>query len=690
MHVKHSATGPPTLPSHACSQQVGQDQRRAGQKDLRADWFNRTEFTQSERGEVVCNPTSEDVTGNFEDRDFWDLDEARIRRIEQSLQQEKMENAKILADNRYQGSTTLMRSEKGERELRRALLGARAAARLEARLAMQHRLKKEAAERAMEGKKQAARAEILRALGEDEHHWLPSEVDEQNVEDNEARAKNPADAKRRHPRKMSADEKLAARKGVKRNKSRQMGLIAGEKRSWSKAKAGDTDGSNIDLPPSKESKGLRKEANTRLGGCSDKGNHGHIKHSEMQRLSLYGLRSSHTRMGRCRLMKVESMRDLPEEVVEDVVRLEFERPPKRFNPFECKIGTQNEATRQIKPVRPGNTSIENQNPRADEDFPEEMRVIASCYIMLWATVYSALSLHMSPLHSIATMATCTLRDFIIIWVNRHRLRHHGLLEMFAVDFVSSRIINYLAWIVSMSISGPAKATAVVWFMSSCTYAVGEILTHKWCQVLQKPTIECRLLAKKAEDVHPIRLESSEIDLTHVYLITLWQRMIEIAGYFLTYLALFSEDSYPSRILAITVAAFIRSEFYSMPPSVREGQPRDELIRRVSLFADETDYISLPSVIRYIIQGADIFRRWMEHLRVQFRRWAQAEWVACAEFFKPCMDYGVLMFNTIISAILLILSLRDKHLTIGLIAALALGVQVVVYQCVVQSPVRAKR
>ena len=690
MHVKCDSVGSASRTAYVSPQRVKRDQGTLAQEDLGAEPFNAAEHTQPGRRKVIYDAVGEVLTGDVGDRKLLDSDGVRTRRTTLSRQQEKIENARLLAGSSYQRGAAFITNEMVERQLRRQLLRARTALRLEARLTVQHCLKKEAAKRAEQEKKQAARVEILRTLGQDEYYWLLSEFEERNLEDAEARARIPAEAERRHPQKMSAEEKRAARKGVKRNKSRQMGLIVGEKQSWSKVKVGESNDGNNDRRADMTWQGLCKDANTGGATCSGKEDHRRFKLSEMQSQSRNGLPSSHAHKGQTRLAKAEDMRGMPVEDIKNTFRRSLGRPTEEITTLDCRIGPRKKTTQNIDAVQPDGTSIEIDDPWASEFVSEILLLTVSCFGLSWSSIYSATGRYLPAIQSVLTVAVCVLKDFLTtFWVRRCHFRHSELPGAFAADFVSSHILGYLAWTTLMSSCGPARAAIAVWLMPIYDCAAGKILTHNWSQALQRPAIEGPFPAKKAYDVHAVRLQSFNVNLALVYRFTLWTRMIEIAGYCLTYLALFSQDSYPSRILAITAAAFIRSRFCFMPQSVREGQLIDQLIRREFWFANETAQIGFPSIIGCFDQESNVFRCPIENLSAHFRPSAQLVWLADADFFKQWKDCGVVVFNTVLSAILLGLSLREEQMTIGLIAtmaiaSMALGVQIAICQCIMQS------
>ena len=223
-------------------------------------------------------------------------------------------------------------------------------------------------------------------------------------------------------------------------------------------------------------------------------------------------------------------------------------------------------------------------------------LILVCYILSWTITLDALSHELSLSTTITTMVGCMLNDLACLFINRHQLWYGEVPEAFTFAMITYRMASYSAWTILMSRCGPFYAAVVVWLVPLVERGTRRLLRrYGYRQGGKIRYVQGPFPRGTINKVGVVRLASFNVGLMNTYTSSDRNRTIEILGYALTYIAFFSQDSDFSKLLALAVAMFVRSDLLPQPQVVKQGRMVDHLIRRERQFAMDLSFTRHPSL-----------------------------------------------------------------------------------------------
>ena len=726
--------------------------RTAESWDLRNDLIDMAAYTKAVSGRLECDSIDETLRGQIGDRGTKDSDEVRKRR-EKLSQRLAAKRACALEAKSPQFDAATVRSgisDNVEKILRKEVLGSEAAARLEARFAEQERLKAEAAggREKMRGQKKDMGSAVPRMLLGEAFDWSMANPEEQSHQRADGGTGASAEAQCRHPQRISAEEKKAARRGAKRSKSRDVGLIIGERRSWTENKGKERESGHKkyrsipipryqDLHPDAPGTGYCEGGNrgahtvgkqeTKLESQTA---HRHMlsvrKHEEEEKSeNIYGklmtiskfrnlhpnVQSTHFCDGPCHhkpwCSKRSKIRRHKSEGSRTPLCLERDEEPRAGE--AKKVEFSGEAT-PIKPRIPRRhdrshprlavslrepskkhpsphtglqvVKVTNSHKPPRQLFHTEaiagistvISLILLCNSVSWASAFWTLRREMSLMPSTLIVAGCILQDLAHLYRKRHHFWYSEEPEVFATAVASHQTSSYFAWIILMSWCGGFGAAAAVWLVPIVDRVLSRVYQKfSWYQGPKIHMVEGPFPEKDAGNYRSVRVRSFDINLGYAYILNLWNRATEALGYVLIYLALFSQDSWLSKLLALTAAIFIRSSFCPQPEAVQKGRTVQQLIRRERQFAMSVSNVSCPSFKECFEQLSRTSDQITRNFSEEARRLDYPIWLTNVGFMFRT-DYDLMFLDRMLWAVGLILSLRDRHVPWILLASMALGIQ----------------
>lgn len=622
MHLKHSATRPPggSQEESSRSSKPEPQQRGAAQEDSRAEPFDMGIYTKSSARKAEYDSVDE-ILAMYTERD--DVDQTR---------------AGSDSSNFDAGKVKTEISDNVEKMLGKGILKTEAFERLEARAAEhkrgrtkatgQERRRIETAEQAEKERRRAERrcrkaeeaerrrksfkeTELRQGLSEEGCKELAEKLERHRLQVAEAEASAVAEEEKRHPQRFLKENRGRERRGTKRNSSRPLGLIIGERRSWSREKeAGrksDDVGHTTDeqRTTSGESRNVHKELYV-----TDTVERPDLEHEprDQETAEMRGQRKEKKAEDRHMLQINVNQRWSPRRDVVDgalISRMiatelasyerDFELLHRRVIRLERKMNEeQREREKALSsqhvvhnvktdaeglPMSVGTRRADNPDRTHDQPYDPPIKGVsmmtvfaALCHIRSWISVYQALGQHYTLPMIFFAITVCIINDFHDLYCVQENLWYAKEPEPTAFTMTFRHMVTYTAWITLIPWLGPMCAGLMVLSLRAAEWIFSNSVEEDWWYSIFRPgNVHRSFLEKKTGGCQSLILMGFNIDLTEASLLSLWNWMLEVLGYVLTYIAFFSGDSWSSRTLALAVAFFIRSSFFPQLQTLEEGQ-----------------------------------------------------------------------------------------------------------------------
>jgi len=665
------------------------------------------------------------------------MDDDWVQRKRMRLTQQALaDQAEALNTSNFQRDTFKIRSDISnnvEKMLVKEHLGEPESARLEAQLAEHERKKAKAAEMRNLKLKEAAKAGLEELLGTEGLDTLVARLEK---ESRRARGRVALRAERRIPRKMSAEEKAANRRGAKRNKSREMGLIIGERRSWTKEKE-ELKSDGIERITIDQFQNLNEDvkATKTLFIIDEQYKQRYEMMAEERRQAAKRPQQSLPRISREQSGAREADYKKELESRREASRLDPQAIARRMESLEQKVKNQedlavsvraaettqlNRAATQLLHAKAARskgcqcflekseevTLAEEQSKAENENTSEKAAEATkpgtphsqifqiflniythvtkrvqciilgtiSCYSLLWFSVYCSLSRHCSLMPRIAMVAVCVLKDLWGLYFNQHKFWLSEEPQLLALTMTSWRMVGYVAWVVLTLCCGPIPAATVVCLLPQIDREISCILRRCWGYRCPGPREIQGPFPEKANNPGSARLMSFDINMNHAYLLKFWNMMIQGLGYASSYIVLFSQDSWFSKSLALVVAICIRSRCCPQLQAVKDGELVDRLARRELRFTMGVDCKDYPSFREYFDQSAKVVHRVYQNSRPSIRRLRGLTRFADGDVRRRT-TFKIQLITTFVVASWLIISLCGRQFSwMTIMNEVALGAQ----------------
>ena len=210
--------------------------------------------------------------------------------------------------------------------------------------------------------------------------------------------------------------------------------------------------------------------------------------------------------------------------------------------------------------------------------------------------------YLSDIPVYAITSTCVLRDMFKLYSHINELWCTEGSKAYSASLVLPRVVRYQASSIIANFYGPTRAITLVWLMPPMIWLfqalkVNGYMDEAFFQIFSEPSKDhCPdpFPQESAENSQSTELHSSGTEGKSWYPALLWDLLIEFLRYMFLYVALYSCDSFLSRVMALVLACFVGSRLCPRPYAVDHAQSVREFMTREFNDTVDSDTITYPS------------------------------------------------------------------------------------------------